>query len=145
MKWIVSFLVLLLAPTAAFAQVGTASPYTFTVPVQLENLPETTQVRVSCSVSRLGVGATGSFSADNLVALGETTVTVTGGRYNADVSVPTTWRRAGATGASYQCAYSLTGPQAGGGTFSANSAAAYERVTGRHVTSAVTWAEGPIS
>jgi hypothetical protein len=145
MKWLACFLMLLLAPTAALAQVGTASPYTFTVPLQLENLPETTQVRVTCDVSRIAAGATGALSNENVVAHGETTVSVTGGRYNADVTVPTTWRRAGATGASYQCGYTLMGPQAGGGTFAANSAGAYTSATGRRVTSSVTWSEGPIS
>jgi hypothetical protein len=144
MKWIVCFLTLLLAPTAAFAQVGTPSPYTFTVPLQLENLPETTRVRVDCGVSRLAGGVDGSFSAENEVARGETNVTVTGGRYSCDVVVPTTWRRAGATGAWYRCTFILSGPMASGGSFSAPTGPAYTRITGRAVTSATTFAEGTI-
>ena len=144
MKWMVCFLMLLFVPTAALAQVGTASPYTFTIPLQLENVPETTQVRISCGVSRLAAGATGSLSAENELARGETTVTVTGGRYSGDVVVPTTWRRLGATAVSYMCGYTLMGPRAGGGSFTANSPASYTGATGRRITSSIAFVEGAI-
>lgn len=144
MKFLACFVALLLMPAAASAQVGTTSPYSFTVPLRLENVPEATSARIACAVSRLGAGVTGAFSAENEVARGETTVTISGGRYSGDVVVPTTWRRAGAAGTSYQCSYTLMGPSASGGAFAAGSAAMYTRVTGRTITSAVGFAEGPI-
>ena len=136
MKRLACLLFMICASTPAFAQMGAASPYTFTVPVHLENLPETTSVRVSCYVSRLGVDAIGSTAETNLVAQGETVVSVTGGRYNADVTVPTVFRGASAShAASYVCNYTLMGPSAGGGTFGANSQDMYTRATGRAITS----------
>ncbi len=146
MKWIIGLLALALFPSAALAQtVGTASPYTFVVPLQFSSIPEANSVTVACTVSRLGIGATGGVATGNLVARGETRLAIAGGRYSGDVTVPTTWTMAGATGASYQCVYTLAGPQAGGGTFSATGALDYQRLTGRHITSAVEFAEGPIS
>lgn len=149
MKWLACFLVALLVPTVALAQAGTASSYTFTVPLQLENVPEANTVVVTCHVSRLPLGrdgrlVTGAVSVENEVALGEATLTITGGRYSGDVTVPTTWRMAGATGASYSCNYRLTGPRADGVTFSATNGDSYTRATGRRITSATTFAEGAI-
>ena len=146
MKKLASLALLALAFAApAHAQMGSPAPYTFTVPVRLENLPETTSVSVDCAVSTLGVGVDGGMADANLVARGETTSVVTGGRFNGDVTVPTVYRTAW-TGhaASYTCGIYLIGSTSAGAPFRVSAPVMYTRVTGRPITSSVAIVTGTV-
>lgn len=146
MKWIVCCLLALSSAAPAMAQTSTVSPFTFTVPVRVENAPGVTRVNIDCLVSRLDAGVDGYAAESNIIARGNVNVNVTGGRYSGDVSVPTVLRVATPAGArGYACQLTLAGPHASGsGMFGVTNAAGYTRMTGHAVTSSTMAASGVV-
>jgi hypothetical protein len=81
----------LAAPLILFAALAAmpliASDFTFHVPVTIINVPSATQIKVTCSVSKIDVGGVLQFAGGNVVGSGSAFRPVAGGAFAGTVTV----------------------------------------------------------